>query len=111
MHGKIVGGLGKEKPFKPRLEVNVILEPAPKSDSTKGNVSFYFLSVWYGPVTSIKKDAPADTETETVLSLCHKKLCLTESVREKEEIYYKTRLRKYCEFQHQENLSSQPMKN
>lgn len=80
MHGKVVGGLGKEKPFKLKLEFNVISGPAPKSDSSKGNVSFYFVSVWYGPITNIKRNAPTDTETETVLSLCHKKLCLTESL-------------------------------
>lgn len=78
MHCKDVGRLGKENLFKPRMEFDVIWGPDAKSDSSRGNVSFYFVRVWYGPVMSINKAAPADTEKEnvleTVLSLCHNKL-------------------------------------
>lgn len=91
MHCKDVGGLGKEKPFKLKLEFDIVWGPDPKSDPSKGNISFYFVRDWYGPIMSINKDAPADTEREnvleTALSLCHNKLrlYLTESLWEREE--------------------------
>lgn len=79
VHYKDVGALQK-KPFKTKLKFDAIWGPDPRPDSSKGNVSFYFARVWYRPIRTFNKNAPADTERENVLenvlSLCDNKVCV-----------------------------------